>query len=242
MLVSIPDFWKLAIESRLLAPEHCQQLALNYEQTKGPLAQSNSKSLADWLVSINVLSKYQAMVLLNGRSGPFYYGEYKVYDRVETGRWKGFFRAVHAPTNHPVLLQFATGAVTQDPQQWAFVVGQVHNRLAAPFPYWHRYYEVVDLGNFKFLVAEDLQGDTVDARLTQVGRIAPPDACVIVRHAALALAQLHRWQMPHGDLRPANLWLDAHGHCRLLQDPTVIPSPFPQGVTDSDGSLAARAD
>ena len=188
MPVSIPEFWKLTLESRLLAPEHCQQLAASYEQTKGALGQTTAKALAEWLISINVLSKYQATVLLNGRSGPFYYGEYKVYDRIDAGRWKGAFRAVHAPTNHPVLLQFVTGAVTQDPQHWAFVVGQVHNRLTASFPHWHRYFEVVDLGNFKFLVAEDLAGDSLDQRLAQVGRIAPQEACVIVRHVALALA------------------------------------------------------
>lgn len=242
MAVSIPEFWKLALESRLLAPEHCQQLAASYEQTKGALGQSSAKSLVEWLTSINVLSKYQATVLLNGRSGPFYYGEYKVYDRIDAGRWKGGFRAVHAPTNHPVLLQFVTGAVTQDPQHWAFVVGQVHNRLSASFPYWHRFFEVVDLGNFKFLVAEDLAGDSLEQRLAQAGRIAPPEACVIVRHAALALAQLHRWQLPHGDVRPGNLWLDAQGHARLLQDPTLLPSPWPLGAADPDGSLTARAD
>ena len=57
----------------------------------------------------NVLSKYQTTILLAGRPGPFYYGDYKVYDRVEQGRLAGQFRAVHAPTGHPVLLQFLTG-------------------------------------------------------------------------------------------------------------------------------------
>ncbi|MFO0904777.1 MAG: serine/threonine-protein kinase [Pirellulales bacterium] len=242
MPVTIPDFWKLAVESRLLTPEICQQLAATYEQTKGSLDPAASKTLADWLVSINVLSKYQATVLVNGRSGPFFYGEYKVYDRIDAGRWKGLFRAVHAPTNHPVLLQFVTGAVTQDPQHWAYVVGQVHNRLTAAYPHWHRFHEVVDLGNFKFLVAEDLAGDSLDQRLATAGRVAPPEACIIVRHLALALAQLHRWQLPHGDVRPANIWLDARGHARLLQDPTQLPRPLAKNPGESEEAWGERAD
>jgi serine/threonine protein kinase len=236
------EFWKSVIASRLLTPEQCQQLASAYQQTVGPLDAANAQAFVDWLTRVNVLSRYQATVLLNGRSGPFFYGEYKLYDRIESGRWKGVFRAVHAPTNHPVLLQFATGPATQDPQHWAFVVSQVHNRLAAPFPYWHRYYEVVDLGSFKFLVAEELAGESLDQRLTQVGRIAWQDACAWTRHVALALTQLHRWQLPHADIRPANVWLDAQGHCRLLQDPTQLPSPWPVQAVDTDGTLATRAD
>ena len=37
-------------------------------------------TLAQWLIAENMLSRYQAKILLAGRPGPFVYGDYTVYD------------------------------------------------------------------------------------------------------------------------------------------------------------------
>ncbi|HND52423.1 MAG TPA: protein kinase, partial [Pirellulaceae bacterium] len=242
MPVSIPEFWKLVAESRLLTGEQCQQLSLNYSQVKGGTADGSAKSLAEWLVSINTLSKYQATVLLNGRAGPFFYSDYKVYDRIDSGRFKGFFRAVHAASNHPVLLQFVTGSAAQDPQQWAYIAAQVQTRLLQPFPHFQRYFEAVDLGAFKFLVAEDLSGESLADFVKRAGRLSPPDACNAIRQAAVALVEIHRWGLAHGDVRPANLWVDGVGNVRLLHDPAFLPAPWNPSAEDKNGTLLARAD
>ena len=83
MSVAIPEFWKLVIESRLLTAEQCGKLGADFGHVKGAANQSNARTLAEWLVSRNALSRYQSTVLLAGRAGPFYYGDYRVYDRVE---------------------------------------------------------------------------------------------------------------------------------------------------------------
>ena len=72
MSISFPDFWKLIIESRLLTADQCQQLSAQYGSVAGTAVQGNAKTLAEWLVSQNVLSRYQAGILLGGRSGPFF--------------------------------------------------------------------------------------------------------------------------------------------------------------------------
>ena len=46
MTVSISDFWRLAVESRLLAPGDCQQLEANFAGVKGASSQSNAATLA----------------------------------------------------------------------------------------------------------------------------------------------------------------------------------------------------
>ena len=115
MSLSIPDFWKLVLESKLLTREQCQHLATSYGSSQGATADVNA--LAKWLVGQNVLSRYQASILLAGRAGPFAYGDYKIYDRVESGRLAGWFRAVHAGTNHPVMLKFLAGDAAQSAQR-----------------------------------------------------------------------------------------------------------------------------
>jgi hypothetical protein len=227
--VSIPVFWNLLAESRLLAPDQVQQLSADFGHVKGASEQGNAKTLGEWLVARNVLSKYQTTILLAGRSGPFYYGDYKVYDRVERGRLAGQFRAVHAPTGHPVLLQFLTGPIISDSQLWAAAANDVLTACGIASPHVQRYFEPVDLQSFKFLVCEDLRGDALDQRLA-MGRFPAPEAARIIRLAAIGLAQMHQCGRVHGDLRPSNVLLESipnhPGNVKLLFDPTQTPEPI----------------
>ena len=125
MSVATSDFWKLLAESRLFTPQQVQQLAADFGHAQPPAA--NVQAAAQWLIGRNVLSRYQAAILLAGRAGPFYYGDYKVYDRVDKGRLAGGFRAVHTATGHPVLLRFLSGPVVGDPQRWAALDGEQHS-------------------------------------------------------------------------------------------------------------------
>jgi len=244
MSIPIPVFWSLLKESRLLAAEQCQQLAADFGQVKGASDQSNARTLAEWLVARNVLSRYQTMILLAGRPGPFHYGDYKVYDRIEKGRLAGCFRAVHGPTGHPVLLHFLTGQVISDPAAWADAVQNTLSAATIQSPHVQRFYEPVDLGSFKFVVSEDLRGVTLDERLA-MGRFPPAEACRLARMAALGLAQLHQSGRAHGDVRPANLFLDTSvqghpGDVKVLFDPHVVLGPV--NFAQESAKLTAMSD
>ncbi|MCI0361229.1 MAG: hypothetical protein L0211_22335, partial [Planctomycetaceae bacterium] len=208
MSVTIPAFWQLLQDSRLLGHEQCRQLAADFAQVKGAFdAKGSAKTLAEWLVSRNILSKYQTTILLAGRAGPFLYGEYKVYDRIEKGRLEGLFRAVHGPTGHPVLLTFLSGPALTDPNQWAASAANTWAASSIVSPHVQRWFEPVDAMVYKFAVSEDLRGATAQERMTG-SRFPPAEACRIARLAALGLAQLHQAGRVHGELRPANLLLE----------------------------------
>lgn len=242
MSVSTADFWKLVTDSRLLTPEQCQKLAADFAQVKGTTEQTSAKVLVEWLVSRNALSRYQAMVLMAGRAGPFYYGDYRVYDRVEQAAWKGQFRAIHAPTGHPVMLRFLTGPVTKDPHLWASTAGHVVRQAELVYPLVQRYFEPVDLQAFKFVASEDLRGETLDEVLAKAGRLHPVEACRIIRLAAYGLAALHQAGIVHGDIRPQNLLLEPTGNIKLLIDPTLMLGPINIAQVDPASVEALRAD
>ncbi len=240
MSLSVPDFWKLVIESRLLTPEQCQLLGTDFGRVEGA-AEADVKTLSQWLISRNALTAYQATILEAGRSGPFHYGEYKVYDRIEQGCRAGAFRAIHEPTSHAVLLQFVTGEASSDPQQWVWLVGQVQAHGSVVHPNLNRCFEAVDLSAFKFLVFDDTQGQTIDERVG--GRkLNPADACRIVWQASLGLAALHQSGLVHGDVRPQNLWLDSNSNLQLLRDPARPPLPLHVAQQRDPDSLLVRAD
>jgi hypothetical protein len=242
MPVSIPEFWQLLLESQLVSADQCQQLIASFGQVKGAVTQGNARTLAEWLISRGVVTRYQTMVLMAGRSGPFFYGEYKLYDRLESGALAGMFRAVHLATQHPVVLQFLTGPATQDPQQWAALAPQLQLHATIQHPHLQRCFEAVDLTSYRFLVVEDLRGHSADQLLLGGQRLPPAEACRCARCAALALMPLHQRGLAHGDIRPARLWLEQGGNVKLLREPVNGFAPVYLSQPDASGLLTARAD
>ncbi len=80
------------LASRMASPVSVSSLQAKFNQVKGAENESNTATLAQWLIAQGVLSAYQAKVLLAGQPGPFHYGEYTVYDRIPNGRLQGMFR------------------------------------------------------------------------------------------------------------------------------------------------------
>jgi eukaryotic-like serine/threonine-protein kinase len=246
MAGSVPEFWQLVEQSRLLVGDQCRQLHQEFQATNGSTDHSSPRALGEWLVSRNIFSRYQVMVLLAGRPGPFVYGDYKIYDRVETGRLANEFRAVHAAAGHPVLLRFLTGPIVQDAGLWAAAANEAQIACFLNHPHLQRYFELVDLGSFKFLVEEDLHGETLAERLGR-GRLPAQGACRVARCVAQGLAALHATGRAHGDVRPVNVWLEPAsphhpGDAKLLRDPLAPPMPPNFAADDAQGWLLAQSD
>jgi serine/threonine-protein kinase len=245
--VSSADFWKLLTASRLVSSQQAEQLAGEFAQAQGSQP-ATAKAAAQWLLGRKAVTRYQATVLLSGKTGPFFFGEYKVLERIEEGRFSGCFRAVHVPTGQPVMLQFLTGATATDPRLWNAAVSNVKAACNIASAHLQRFFEVVDLQKVKFLVGEDLRGKTLDevAGGQTPRRVAPADACRVVYQVAVGLAELHRRGRTHGEVRPANIWLsqvvpDRPPHVKLLFAPHQTPQPvdFSQQQPDSRFTLAA---
>ncbi len=243
--LSTVDFWKLLVESHLTTASTARELEEKFVELKGD-GQANTVTLAQWLMAEEVLSRYQAKVLLAGRPGPFVYGDYTVYDRHSEGRLQGTFRATHPGTRHRVLLYFHTGPVVQDAKRWSIVVEQIAKFSKAVHPHLARVYHLCDLGQFKFTVMDDLQGESAEERVAK-GPVSAPVACRIIRQAAQGIAKLLQLGQLHGAIRPSNLWIDKQGNAEVLLPPLArdllaVPKPLDMSGADSNGELLRQAD
>lgn len=238
MALSIPDFWKLVVQSRLLSPAECQQAGAGFAAQMPGTA--DAAPLVDWLVKQRTITPFHAKVLLAGRPGPFIFGEYKVWDRVEKGRLAGLFRAAHQPTRQAVGLQFLSGDLTKDRD----ALSRFAARIAAAGKLRHSLlwscYQLVDLGSYKFVAVAQVAGQSLDEILATKKPLPPVEACRVARFAAQALAELHKAGLPHGDIRPANIWLDTSGNVKLLHAP-FVPEPQPRSKWPAN-RLASVAD
>lgn len=229
MSVSVANFWKLVSDSRLLSVEQCRQLAEAAARAQ-PDAAADVQKLAKWLIQSSKLTRYQARVLLAGRPGPFFYGDYCLYDRAESGRLAGLFRARHLPTRQGVGLKFLTGPALQDADALSRLGPRVRaaRHASRQQPRLSQCYHLADLGAYKFIVLEDLRGESLSERLARTNSGLPPaEACRIVRQIAQGLTDWHARSESHGQIRPDNVWLAPEG-AKLLQFPLLGDPLTPQ--------------
>ena len=241
MAMSTKEFWRLAIQSKLLNADQGKVLAKKFASVRGASDVDDAKVLAEWLVSENAISRYQSKVLLAGRAGPFQYGDYQVYDRITDGRLTGMFRAVHTPTRHPVLLAFLSGADAKDARRWATIASQAQTWARTSHPNLMRVFEPVDVTTHKFLVLEDLRGQSLE-ELLQAGPRTHQEAAAWAQQVAMALSHLHRAKMVHGDVRPATIWIGPDGQVKLVVDPRQPATAPAVNQPDTTGQLLERAD
>ena len=149
MALSNRDLWRLLVKSGLLSEAERHRLEERIAQASGG-DEADTMALAKWLIAERAITRYQAKVLLSGRAGPFFYGPYVMRDRISEGRLRGCFRAVHAPTNHAVLLWFLGRSVVRDPVSYAAAVAQLRAARQAVHPCLSRTYDFVDMGRFRF--------------------------------------------------------------------------------------------
>ena len=243
MPLTIAQFWKLLADSRLVTAELCQQLQLDFARSDGGAVANDPHAIGSWLVAKQIITAYQSTILLNGHSGPFFYGDYRVQDRVTNGRFDGYFQAIHQPTAHPVLLQFVSGDQYQEAAYWQQFVSHVHNQSLITGPTLQGVHEVLDVGDFRLVAYQDLgEGQTAAQLLATGERLTTEDTCRLAWSVVHALVQIHQAGVSHGSICPNNLWIGSSGHLYLLRDCQQRPELMDFGQLNQDVNLQAMAD
>ncbi|MEZ6118533.1 MAG: hypothetical protein R3C28_18475 [Pirellulaceae bacterium] len=111
---SLSKFWEALVASKLIDAERSNELQDHFSRLPGS-EHANASVAAEWLLEQNVVTRYQAHLLLAGKQGPFVFGPYRILDKAVSSVFSKRFHAIHLPTQHPVILHFWSGAV--DDQQ-----------------------------------------------------------------------------------------------------------------------------
>lgn len=83
-----------------------------------------------------------------------------------------------------------------------------------------------------YLVMERVDGVDLSSLLNHVGPLSIPEACEIIRQAALALAVAHQRDAIHRDIKPSNVMIERNGNVKLLDFGLAFIHP----IQDSDQS------
>ncbi len=170
-----------------------------------------------WLVDRQLLTDFQAEALSAGIAGPFMLGPYRVERHLTAGRLGHVFRGHHIEFNIPVSLKVFPPAVTADPQQKARMEREARVAIQLDHPNLIRTFQIGRVGDVHYLALEDLPRESLLARLERAGRLRYPEACRLVRQAALGLEYLHQNGIVHRDVSPANMWITPSERLKLIE-------------------------
>ena len=235
------DLWKLLLDSQLLSKDQGKHLNDQFKAQAD--ASANANTLAKWLVKQKAITKYQAQVLLSGKSGPFYLGGYIIEDRIKEGPFKGVYQSKHVGTSHKVLMHYVAPSIAENPTAWEMLKAQCQARCASHHANLLRCFELVDVGGKHFLVTEFPDGNPLSESRPGEGQPIPTaDSARLARQAAQAIEHLHQIGLLHGHLNPNHLWLQSNGNLKLIHSPLELLEPIDWANQEKQAALLPLAD
>ncbi len=210
---TIDQFVQTLIESELMSESELaafkEQLA---QHGKHP---ESASQLAYELVHRELLTKYQAQVLYQGRkSRPLVLGNYVVLERLGAGGMGQVFKAKHRVMERVVALKVLPIGHKED------AVKRFHREVKAAARLVHpnivTAYDADFAKGCHFLVMEYVDGMNLSQFVKENGPFPPDQAAACVVQAARGLAYAHSMGVIHRDIKPSNLLLDSHGIVKIL--------------------------
>jgi serine/threonine protein kinase len=176
-----------------------------WKDEAGVQAQDTAR-FARWLVARKLLTEYQVNLLAQGYGEGFFLGQYKILDRLGTGRMAGVYHGVHE-FGQEVAIKVLPPSKARDPQSMARFQREARLALQLNHPNVVRAFHVGEAGGLHYFVMEYLEGEALDEILQRRGRLPPAEAANIVYQALLGLQYIHQQGLVHRDLKPSNLML-----------------------------------
>ncbi|MBN9120472.1 MAG: serine/threonine protein kinase [Planctomycetes bacterium] len=206
-------FLNLIRKSGLLTPDDL--IGVVAESGIDP-ATADPIQVASLLVRKKLLTKFQAMQLLNGRTQGFILDQYKILEGIRQDRVGMVFKAEDTQAKRIVALKVLPTERASDPTILRAFLDEVRSAARVDHPAVAR---VLDIGYWQgthFVASEHVAGPTLDKVVAEKGPIAPHIAAQLIAQAAVGLMHAHDCGLIHRDLKPGNVALLPDRRVKLI--------------------------
>ncbi len=159
------------------------------------------------------------------------FDRYDDFELVGEGGMSFVYRATEKKHDRPVVLKVLRPEVAAAYGEARFLREvQLASKLSHP-----HILPLIDSGRadgLLYYVMPHTDGETLHARLSRIGALAPPRACPLLRDLADAMAYAHGRGVVHRDLKPANvLCVDDHAYLMDFGVAKLLSGKVPDGLT-----------
>lgn len=172
--------------------------------------------VADRMVEDGVLTPFQAALLMEGKSRPFFVGPYKVLARIGSGSSGVVYLCEHVGMRRKVAVKVLQGRRAKDEVALQRFLREARAAAALNHP---NVVHALDLGlenDIHYLSMEYIDGSSLMKLVRDEGPLAPRRLADYLRQAAAGLAHAHAAGLIHRDLTPSNIMVGRDGVVKLL--------------------------
>ena len=165
------------------------------------------KNIARVLVKQGLLTRFQAELLLAGRSGGFVLGQYRILDQLGEGGMGRVFKAQHITMGRTVALKVLAPRHTKTPKARKLFLREVRAAGKLMHPNIVTAHDANMVKGRHYLVMEYIDGPSLDQLVREGGPLPVGLACDIVRQVGTGLQYAFEQGMVHRDIKPSNVLL-----------------------------------
>jgi serine/threonine protein kinase len=143
-------------------------------------------------------------------------GEYRLLEKLGEGGMGVVYRAVHTELDRIVAVKVLGDRWARDERAIPRFKREMRAAGRLEHPHIVHALDARQVGDTHFLVTEFVDGLDLADLVGRVGPLSCPDACEVVRQAALGLAYIHQHGLVHRDIKPSNLMVTCDGIVKIL--------------------------
>lgn len=220
--LTVDKFLELVAKSKLVDHDRWTQFVADLKNApvsdEEPLTGSAPGAVADRLVDEELVTRWQADKLLEGRHKGFFVGKYKLLGHLGTGGMSSVYLAEHLLMHRRVAIKVLPKARGADKD--SSYLERFHREAQAIAALDHvnivRAYDIDNEGDTHYLVMEYIDGLDLNIIVRDSGTLEYITAAQYIKQAARGLHYAHSVGLIHRDVKPANLLVDAEGVVKIL--------------------------
>ncbi|WP_068139526.1 serine/threonine-protein kinase [Roseimaritima ulvae] len=169
--------------------------------------------LADWFTQSGILTRYQAVQLMAGRS-KLSLGPYVITDWIGQGGMGQVFKAVHKVMGRESAVKVLPAERSTQESRESFL-REIRLQAGLDCPYLVRAFDAGEDGGVHYLVTEYVPGTDLRRLVRRRGPLPMDQAASVIMQAALGLDYAHRLGLVHRDVKPGNILVTPEGHAKV---------------------------
>ena len=177
---------------------------------------SRPRMIAIQAVKEELITRWQAEKLLQGKHRGFFLGKYRLLTLLGTGGMSSVYLAEHTLMRRQVAIKVLPQARVEDASYLERFHREAQAVAALDHPNIVRAFDVNQEGNVHFLVMEYVAGQSLQELVAENGPLGFVQAVDYVRQIAAGLEHAHEAGLIHRDIKPANLLADERGVIKML--------------------------
>lgn len=166
------------------------------------------------------------------RRGTIFAKRYEIIEELGRGGMGRLYRVLDTKIDQEVALKILRPEISRDPQ----TIGRFSNELRLARQVAHknvcRMYHLGEDEGTHFIIMEFIPGQDLQSMIKMTKQLSMETAVSIAKQISEGLAEAHRLDVIHRDLKPGNVMIDREGNARVL-DFGIARSLKSRGMTES---------